>query len=241
MLESLDNSEVLLANGNWMKGADYQMTYPHVLDSSDLKKILEEHKELNKLELQFGELILHVIDQIEKESEALPSGKELWPENSMLDMKKYLKSDISVPGVSENSPIFVLESVYGKLGQAFHNFNIYDLGQLAACTKVELAHLIKQVPAIKPCDFEFALQDARSVISILKSEKEHKVKDSPTANPWNSWGSLAQVSNIFQIKENTQKITSFMEVLAPKNLTASVMGAFGAVRDEEDIESFEPL
>jgi len=241
MLQSLDNTEVLLANGNWMKGKDDQRNYPYLLDSPDLQKIIEDHKELNKLELQFGEMIMHVIEQIEKESEALPSAKELWPEVSMLDMKKYLKGDVSVTGVSENSPVFVLDSVYSKLGQVLHNSNIYELYQLAACTKVELSHFIKQAPRIKPSDFQFALQDARSVMKILQSEKDHKAKE-PSVNAWNSWGNLTQVSNLFQIKENTQKITSFMEILSPKHITASFMDALGVqAREDEDINSFETL
>jgi hypothetical protein len=241
MLESLDNPEVLLANGNWMKGKDDQRNFPYLLDSPDLQQIIEDHKELNKLELQFGEMILHVIEQIEKESEPLPSEKDLWPEISLLDMKRYLKTDVGVTGVSENSPVFVLDSVYSKLGQVLHNFNIYELCQLAACTKSELNHLIKQAPRIKPSDFEFAVQDAQSVMKIIQSEKDHKIKE-PSANAWNSWGNLSQVSNMFQIKENTQKIASFMENLTPKHLTASFMDAFGGQpRDDEDIDSFETI
>jgi len=241
MLDSVDTS-VLLANGNWMKGEDDQKNYPYLLDSHDLQKILEEHKELNRLELQFGELILHVIEQIDKESDE-SSDKELWPEFSLLDMKKYLKADVSVPGVSENSPIFVLESVYSKLGQALHNFNIYELCQLAACTKVELSHLIKQTPNIRASDFELAQQDAKSIMNIIASEGKHKAKEQGVVNAWNSWGNLAQVSNLFQMKENGQKIASFMGALSPKHITTSFMDAFGsqAGEDEEDFDSFEKI
>jgi len=239
MLESLDNTEVRLANGNWMKGADDQKNYPYLLDSPDLQKILEEHKEINRLELQFGELILHVIEQIERESEALPSDNELWPECSLLDMKKYLKADVSVLGVSENSPIFVLESIYSKLGQAFHNFNIYELCQLAACTKVELNHLVKQTPGIKASEFELAQQDAKSVMKIIVNNKEHKAKEQVAPNSWSSWGNFTQVSNLFQIKENSQKIASFMEALSPKHIIDALGGQ--PHEAEEDLDSFEKL
>jgi len=242
MLEALDTKEVLLANGNWMK-IDKDTT-TSFLDSPSLAKVLQEHKELSRLELQFGDMILHVIEQIEKESEQLPSEKELWPEVSLLDMKKYLKTDVGVPGVTESSPIFVLESVHPKLGQVLHNFNVFEIGQLAGCTKVELNHIIKQAPqSIPPSDFEFAQQDAKSVMKILADAEEHKTKEQPNAlGAWNSWGNLTQVSNLLHIKENSQKIANFMGVLSPKQITASIMDAFnGQPRDGEDINSFETL
>lgn len=244
MLEALDTrKEVLLANGNWMK-IDQANAPSSFLDSPILTNVLKEHKELSRLEIQFADMILHVIDQIEKESEPLPSEKELWPEVSLLDMKKYLKADVGVVGVTESSPIFILESVPAKLGQVLHSFNVYEIGQLAACTKVELNHIIKQAPRnVPPGDFELAQQDAKSVTKILEVAAGQKTKEQPNAlGAWNSWGNLTQVSNILHIKENSQKIANFMGVLAPKHITASIMDAFnGQTRDDDDINSFEKL
>lgn len=242
MLEALDTKEVLLANGNWMK-TDKDTT-TSFLDSPSLDKVLQEHKELSKLEIQFAEMIMHVIEQIEKESEPVLSEKDLWPDVSLLDMKKYLKTDVSVTGVTDSSPIFVLESVYPKLGQVLHNFNMYEIGQLAACTKVELSHIIKQAPRTIPSyDFEFALEDAKSVMKILSVVEEHKAKEQHNAlGAWNSWGNLTQVSNLLHIKENSQKIANFMGVIAPKHITASIMGTFTSQNhDDEDIDSFQTL
>jgi len=239
MLEAIDNPEVLLANGNWMKGADKDQ-YTFLLDSPDLKQKLQEHKEVSTREKQFCELILHVIEQIDKECGDLPDDRDLWPEFSLLDMKKFLKADVSVPGVSENSPVFVLESVHGKVGQVLHNFNIYEICQLAACTRVEFSHIIKQAPTVQANDLELVLQDAKSVMNILSVQKEHRAKESTGA--WNSWGNLAQVSNLLQIKESSQKIANFMGVLAPKLITTSIMDAFTSQpHDEEDIDSFETI
>jgi len=239
MLEAIDSPEVLLANGNWMKGADKDH-YTFLLKSHDLKQKLQEHKEASIREKQFCELILHVIEQIDKECEDLPDDRDLWTGVSLLDMKKFLKADVSVTGVSENSPIFILESVHGKVGQILHNFNIYEICQLAACTKVEFSHIAKQVSAHQVNDLEFALQDAKSIMEILSAEKEHKAKE-PT-NAWNSWGNLTQVSNLLQIKENSQKIANFMGVLSTKHITTSILDALtGQPREEEDIDSFETI
>ena len=143
--------------------------------------------------------------------------------------------------------------VYGKLGQIFHNFNIFEICQLAGCTKVELIHLVKQAPKIPAGDFELALQDAKSVMDILAFENEQKAKEPTALNTWNSWGGLTQVSNLLriflvhlqsfsswvlstplslknkwwqkaEIKENGQKIANFMETISPKRVTASFFG-----------------
>jgi len=237
MLEAAEVG-VLLANGNRMKGvgADFEL----LLESPELQKRVQEYNDLSKREKQFSELILHVIEQIEKEnSEELPTHTDLWPEISMLDMKKFLKADVSVPGVSENSPIFVLDCVNGKVGQTLHNFNVYEISQLAACTKVEISHMFKQAKGIFPGELEVATQDAKSIMGILSVKKEQKVKE---ANSWNSWGSLSQVSNLLQIKENGQKFANLMETLSPKHLTTSIVDVFtSAIQEDDDINSFEEI
>lgn len=229
MLEVGNNTEVLLANGNRMKGKEEDL----LLDSPELKKRLQATKEEVLREKQFGELIMHVIDQIEKESEDDPfNDKDLWPTVSLLDMKKFLKGDVHVTGVSENSPIHVLDSVNGKVGQALHNFNIYEISQLASCTKVELSHMIKQAN-LPPYELEYALQDAKGVMDILESEK-NKPKET---NAWNSW---TQMGDLLQIKESSKKIANMMG--SAKSFTASLVGVLKNNRsDDDDIDSFEEI
>jgi len=234
MVEVGDNSQVVLANGNIMKIIEEDT----ILNSPEFKKKLQMNKEETQREIQFSELILHVIEQIEKEAEEDPlNDKDLWPAVSPLDMKKFLKADVNVTGVSENSPIFILDSVNGKIGQTLHNFNIFEISQLAACTKVELSHMIKQ-SNLPPNELEFALQDARSVMDILALEK-NKVKEPTT---WNSWGNLTQVGDLLHIKENSKKFATMMGQLSPKNITASIVGALTNNHSEnEDIDSFEEM
>jgi hypothetical protein len=239
------NTEGVLANGNRMNGADYygdRDAYAKLMDSAEMKNIMNEYKDVGRREQQFGDLILHVIEQIEKECDEPPSERDHWPEFSLLDMKKFLKGDVNVPAVSENSPVFVLESVNGKVGQTLHNFNIYEICQLAACTKTELNNIIRQASGVLAADLETALQDAKCIMNILSEKEQAKVKEAPTV--WNPWGinNLAQVSNLLHIKENGQKFASFMGAINPKNITNSIKGAFvGQNYEGENIDEFEEL
>jgi len=237
MVEVGDNPGIVLANGNIMKIED-----DAILNSPEFKKRLQLNKEETQREIQFSEMILHVIEQIEKESGEDPlNDKELWPAVSPLDMKKFLKADVNATGVSENSPIFILDSVTGKVGQILHNFNIFEISQLASCTKVELSHIIKQ-SNLPPHELEFALQDAKSVMDILALEKS-KVKEPTTTTTWNSWGNLAQVGDLLQIKENSKKFANIMGHLSPKNITATIVGALSNNHpdNDDDIDSFEEM
>lgn len=234
MVEVGGNPGVILANGNIMK----MMEDDTLFNSPEFQKRLQLNKEATLLELQFSEMILHVIDQIEKESDEDPlNDKDLWPTVSPLDMKMFLKADVSVNGVSGNSPIFILESVTGKVGQTLHNFNIFEVSQLAECTKAEFSHIIKQ-SKLPPNELEYALQDAKSVMDILALEKPK----TPESTPRNPWGNLAQVGDLLQIKENSKKFANMMGHLSPKNITASIVGALSNNRtDDEDINSFEAI
>lgn len=238
IMEVIDSREVLLANGNKMKGVSTPSVFE--LDSVEVQKRLQEHKEEAKREKQFCELIMHVIEKIEQESaEDEGFNNEPWPEISLLDMKKFIKSEISVGGVSENSPIIILESVSSNVGQTLHNFNIFELSQLVACTKAELNHIIKQAKGVPASDLEFAYQDAKSVVSILSTVSKEKDKETSS---WNSWGGLSQVSNLLHIKENSKKIANLMETLSTKGITASFVDAFASQNPEdEDIETFHEV
>jgi len=236
MLGPTDNSGLVLANGNIMKGPKEEEL---ILDSPELKKRIQRNQEETMREKQFGDMIVHVIEQIEKESreEDTYNEQDLWPAISPLDMKRFLKGDVNVSGVTGSSPIFILDSVNSKVGQTLHDFNIFEISQLASCTKLELRHMIKQsnVPAH---EVEFALQDAKSVMDILAIEKP-KAKEQTT---WNSWGNLTQVGDLLQIKENSKKFANMMGHLSPKSITTSIVGAFSRNQQPgEDIDSFEEM
>jgi len=238
---SSDQESCFLANGNKIKGMDH-LKDNIILSSPEVCQRLQDYKEELIREKQFSDLIMHVIEKIEKESEQ-SLDRELWPEVSLLDMKRYLKEDISVSGVSESSPIFILESVDNKIGNILHHFNIFEIGQLAECTKVEIDNIANQAKSLQSSDIEFAVQDAKSTLKILSAvEKSHTEKDYKGSS-WNSWGNIAQVSNLLQIKQNTKKIAS---LLNPKTFGASLVDVFvgheqGNDEDWEDIETFQAI
>jgi len=238
---NLDDQEVLLANGNRMKGVDYnQLKEPTFsLNSPEVRRRLQDHKEAILREKQFSELILHVLAKIQKETEDVDDNT-LRPEVSLLDMKRFLRGDVKVAGVSENSPIFILESVSSAVGQVLHNCNIFELWQLAACTKTELAHIIKHAKGVQGSDLEFAAQDAKSVMDILSAvARDAKAKED--ASPWSTWGNFSQVTDLLNIKENTKKI---MDNLSSKGITASIVDVFvgpAPSSEGDDIETFQEL
>jgi len=236
MIQVGDTTQQLLANGNIMRIPKEEV----LLTSPELIKKLQLNKEESLREIQFSELIMHVLEQIEKESDEDPfNDKDLWPEVSPLDMKKFLKADVNVTGVSGSSPIFILDSVNSKIGQTLHNFNIFEISQLAACTKVELSYILKQTKNLPSQELEFALQDAKSVMDILDLEKKTKAKEVTT---WNAWGNLSQVGDLLQIKENSKKFANMMGHLSPKNITASIAGVLSNNHsDNDDIDSFEEM
>jgi len=248
MMEVINlDQEVVLANGNRMKNVDYlKIKEPaFYLNSPEVRRKLQEHKEDLIREKQFAELVLHVLEKIQKESndefnEKIFDEKMFWPEVCLLDMKKFLNEDVSVCGVSENSPIFVLDSVTSKVGQVLHNFNIFEIGQLAACTRAELNHIIKQAREVQSTDLEFAVHDAKSVVNILSSVA-NEAKKSKEETTWGSWG-LAQVTDMLHIKDNSKKIANIVGSLSPKHITASIVEVFaGPNLDGDDIGSFQEI
>jgi len=242
---NLDDQEVLLANGNRMKSVDYnKLKEPmFVLNSPEVKRRLQDTKEEILREKQFGELILHVLEKIQKESSEDFDNKGMWSDVSPLDMKRFLKGEVHVSGVSDNSPIFILESVNAAVGQILHNFNIFEIWQLAACTKVELNHIIKQAKDVESSDLEFAAQDAKGVMDILSAvAKDTKMKEE-SSSPWGTWGNLSQVTDLLHIKENSKKIANMMGNFSPKGITASIVDVFAppVPSEGDDIDTFQEI
>jgi len=231
-----DQESLFLANGNKIKEME-QVKDNVIFNSPELCKRLQDYKEELVREKQFGDLIMHVIEKIEKDSEQ-HSDKDLWPEFSLLDMKRYIKEGISVSGVSENSPVFVLESVDNRIGNTLHNFNIFEICQLAECTKVEIDNIANQAKSLQSSDIESAVQDAKSTLKIISStEKEQQAAKESNKSSWNSWGNLAQVSNLLHIKKNTKKIAN---MLNPKTIGSSLVEVFvGHDQDSEEMEDLD--
>jgi len=226
-----DQQSLFLANGNKIKQMEPSKDNI-ILNSPELCKRLQDYKEELVREKQFSDLIIHVIEKIEKEGEQ-SSDNDLWPEFSLLDMKRYIKEGISVSGVSESSPVFVLESVDSKIGNTLHNFNIFEICQLAECTKVEIDNIANQANSLQSSDIESAVQDAKNTLRILSIAEKDAGKDKKS---WSSWGNITQVSNLLHIRQNTKKIAS---LLNPKSIGSSLVEVF--VGHEQDSEDFEDL
>jgi len=235
---SSDQESCFLANGNKIKGGMDHLKDNIILSSPEVCQRLQDYKEELIREKQFSDLILHVIEKIEKDAEE--SLEDLWSEVSLLDMKRYLKEGISVAGVSESSPIIILESVDNKICNTLHNFNIFEISQLAECTKVEIDNIASQVKSLQSSDIEYAVQDAKSTLKILSAIQ--KDGEDNKGSSWNSWGNITQVSNLLQIKKNTKKIAS---MLNPKTFGASLVDVFvgheGQDTEELEDDSFQAI
>jgi len=247
MTEIVGNPEtLLLANGNFVhimkkNNSDKSIsTMPLVsppLAQSSRQSELEEER---TRERQFCDMILHVIDKIEKESEEDPiNNEELMSEASLWDLKSFLKAHVQVAGVSESSPIVILETVNTKLSNVFQDFNVFDIGQLAACTKVETDYIAARAQNVFACDVQLAVEDAKSVMKILSAVHRDGKEEKKDAK--NSWVNLSQMTNLLHIKSPSKKFAGVMGHLSPKNLRSSFVDVFvgqSAREDEEDIDSF---
>jgi len=255
MTEIVENQEtILLANGNIKKvmkknNSDSTPNNKMLVTPSVSKPSAMEEERIR--EKQFCDMIMHVIDRIEKESEEDPvDNEELMSEASLWDLKSYLKSSVGVSGVSETSPIVILETVNSKLATMFHEYNLFHIGRLAACTKVEADFIAARAATtltttknnnnVAPCDVLLAIEDAKSVVKILNAVhnkgdgKEDTKKDSK--NPWN----LSQMTNLLHIKNSSKK---FMGQLSPKSIRSSIVDVFvgQSSREDEDIDSFQAI
>jgi len=240
----------ILANGNIEQimpqskknNSDKSITTMPPVSLPLAKSRLSELEEERVREKQFCDMILHVLDKIEQDSEEdNVNNEELLSETSLWDLKSFLKGHINVAGVGENSSIVILESVNTKLTSMFHDSNVFDIGQLAACTKVEADFIASRTKTVLASDVQLAVEDAKSVMTILhalnRAGKEEK-KDAK-----NSWMNLSQMTNILNIKSPSKKFIGMMGTLSPKNIGTSIVDVFvgQSPREDEDIESFQTI
>lgn len=227
------HSSNLFANGNVRGGmADHMASKDAaLLNTPEVTKVLKEEQDYLTRELQFYDIVSHVLEKIENETqdEFAEDEKDLWPEVSLLDMKLYLKSKVYTSNVSENSPIFVLDAVSTKLGRLLHTADIYDIRQLAACSDAEIDDIVAHMKSAQRSDIEFAVQDARDVLRILVTEKARQ------KGAWDNLSTFAELN----LKENTQKIAKFVWQLNPKGIVEALARPQSV--DEEDIDAFQTI
>jgi len=256
MTEIIENPETLLlgskftlANGNIIqfmpqsKKSNSDSIHSMLVSPPLAHSRLSEMEEERMREKQFCDMIMHVIDKIEKEGEEdSVKNEELMSETSLWDLKSFLKAHINVSGVSEDSPIVVLESVNTKLTNVFHDSNLFDIGRLAACTKVEIDFIASRTKNVLASDVLVAVEDAKSVMKILRAvhydEKEERKE--AKIHPWMH---LSQVTNLLHIKSPSKKFAGMMGQLSPKNIGTSIVDIFvgQSAREDEDIDSFHAM
>lgn len=251
MTEIVGNPEThFLANGNIKQvmpqskkyNSDSSITTMPLVNPPLAQSRLSEIAEEKMREKQFCEMILHVIDKIEQESEEDPvNNEELMSETSLWDLKSFLKSHISVSGVSEHSSIVILESVNIKLTSMFHDFNLFDIGHLAACTKIEADFIAARAMNVPASDILLAVEDAKSVIKILRAVRKEVKEEKKDAK--NSWMNLSQMTKLLHIKSPSKKVVDMMGHLSPKNIRTSLVDVFvgQSSREDEDIDSFHAM